>query len=335
MNDDRIFNPRGLRHYRKKYSVTEARWGALILLGLVSIGGGVAWMGAHPPSNQFGDTSLQLNPGRAPVERGPLPEQLAAEGFAEANLASFDAESLYKKINGRADFFLERGFSKLTFLTLRHSNKANLTVDVEFYDMGDADNAISAYQGEKPADAASRTERGGRARLDRNALFLARGKFYVRAIGSAEDELITSQLKHLEARLFSHIAAGERPWSYAILVDALGVPEAEVSFVKENAFSFDFAQNVFTATLEQGEVFVLKAPSTEEAERLAERFREGFASLGEVQELEGRQWVQDRYLRQLSTAAAERDVVYGVRGAANGSDATATFKRLAAAVAGP
>jgi hypothetical protein len=40
--DDRVFNPHGRRHYRRTYSLTEVRVGALVLLGLGAVASYIA-----------------------------------------------------------------------------------------------------------------------------------------------------------------------------------------------------------------------------------------------------------------------------------------------------
>ena len=60
---------------------------------------------------------------------------LAAEGWKEGGISHFDAQNLYVKIDGRADFFLSRGFNQLSFVSLTNDARPGTAVDVEFYDM--------------------------------------------------------------------------------------------------------------------------------------------------------------------------------------------------------
>ncbi|HKC25279.1 MAG TPA: DUF6599 family protein, partial [Thermoanaerobaculia bacterium] len=106
-------NPHPYRHYRRTYSVAEVRagLGVLFLLGLVATW--VVWMGAHPDPALF--ESLVPKAGAASSSSAPsqLPTGLAPPGWKTAPPAVFDASNLYEKIDGRAEFFLSRGFRSL------------------------------------------------------------------------------------------------------------------------------------------------------------------------------------------------------------------------------
>jgi hypothetical protein len=335
MSSDRVFNPRGLRHYRRTYSTREVRWGGLVVMSLAAIAGWIAWRGANPDPSLFGDPSLVMTTTPVAVDRGELPEDLAGEGWREAGLSRFDADSLYKKIDGRADFFLERGFEQLTFLSLAHETDALSTIDVEIYDLGQPENALSAFDGEKPDEARVQTEAGARWRSDPNALFIARGKLYVRAIGSTQSDTITNQLLRLKDRLLSTVTQGERPWAYAILLDEMKIDEEKISFVKENAFSFAFAKEVYTAMLDDSGTEVFLTRASEAPERVIAQYEQGFSSLGErvgTDTEADEPWFRDRYLGQLSAVRRSGNVIYGVRGAADLDKGTQLLQQIAAAM---
>lgn len=313
-NTDRLINPRGRKHYRRSYSLTEVRIGVVILLGLGGFAGWVAYEGAHPPDDLFANTPDLLDPGSAPIERGPLPEGLAADGWKEGKLAAFDADNLYEKINGRAGYFTSKGFVSLLFLPLASEDANQDTIDLEVYDMGAAENAFGAYVGEKPDEIASTESAGVVWHRDRNALYMARGPYYIRAIGSQESPGVDGALAHLREALEGGLAAGERPWAHALLVDALGFEATQIEYAKENAMSFEFARNVYVARRgEDTELFVASAPDAEAAVAMAKEYVEGFTSYGEA--VEGGDWIKDQYLGAFSAVRTAGPLVIGVRGA--------------------
>jgi hypothetical protein len=142
-------------------------------------------------------------------------------------------------------------------------------------------------------------------------------------------------LKRIESRLSSRLESGEQSWAEAFFADTLGVASGEVTFERENAFSFEFAKNVYSAATGDGEsdFFVSLAEDHAAAQSLASEFVEGFASLGKKVEIEDGTWGKDRYLGALSTARVEGRIVYGVRFAATGADASTALERLREAVA--
>jgi len=363
----RVLNPRPFRVFRKSYSVAEAKAGAAVLLGLAILGGWVAWQGAHPDPGLFTDPAATATasvaiaePGgrRAPegpsplggfraeagpsatatttdIDRGALPASLAAPGWRERAVSRFDAENLYVKIDGRADFFLSRGFRSLAFVTLE--GPAGSAVDIELYDLGSAENALGAFSAERRPETKATSGGGTSWYVARNALFLARGPSYTRAIGSDESPAVLAQLERLRKALDAGIAAGEKPWTAALFGDALGLPPDRLQYTAENAFSFGFAKNVTSATLDDGEteLFVLPAGDASKAKALSAKFEEGFLSYGEKVEAAGASWVKDRYLSAFSRTVAAATMVVGVRGApdtAKGADALAKLERAVLAL---
>lgn len=365
----RVLNPRPFRVFRKSYSVTEAKVGAVVLLGLAALAAWVVWRGAHPDPGLFADPAAtavgsvaiaDVEGRRAPegpsvagasnadpsgaapsgaaataVDRGALPASLALPGWKERTVSRFDAENLYVKINGRADFFLSRGFRSLTFVTLE--GPSGTAVDVELYDLGSTENALGAFAAEKPPEAKASSSGGTSWYVARNALFLARGESYARAIGSDESPAVLAQLESLRKAFEGGIAAGEKPWTVALFADALGLPPDRLQYAAENAFSFGFAKNVTSATLDDGEteLFVLPAGDAAKAKALSAKFEEGFLSYGEKVAAAGASWVKDRYLSTFSRTVAAGTMVVGVRGAqdlAKGAEALARLEKAVLAL---
>ena len=367
----RVLNPRPFRVFRKTYRPGEAKAGAAVLGLLVLVAAWVAWRGAHPdpslvadPATAKGGASASIpeaegrrapdgpsvagsahgdvasapkdglpsaSAGR-PSDRGALPASLAAAGWTEGEPSRFDAENLYVKINGRADFFLVRGFRSLTFVTLSSADGA--VVDVELYDLGSPENALGAFAAERTPGAKVESGSGTSWYRARNALFLARGSSYARAIGSDESTAVLAQLSALRTAFEGGLAAGEKPWTVALFADALGLPPDRLQYTAENAFSFGFARNVTSATLDDGEteLFVLPAGDAAKAKELAARFEEGFLSYGERAEAAGASWVKDRYLSTYSRTLVAGTMVAGIRGAPDPARAAEALAKLEKAV---
>jgi hypothetical protein len=362
-SERRVLNPRPYRVFRKSWSTTEAKAGAVVLLLLALLAAWVAWRGAHPDPARLADPALLAGeaaqlpevegraapdgvsfagerdgggsaaaPAAPSADRGALPPALATEGWSEGPVARFDAANLYVKINGRADFFLSRGFRSLAFVTL--SGPEGATVDLELYDLGSAENALGAFAAERAPDAMATTERGTSWYVARNALFLARGSSYLRAIGSDESPAVLGRLAALRRAFETGLAAGEKPWTVALFGDALGLPQDRLQYTAENAFSFGFARNVTSATLDDGEteLFVVPAGDEAKATELAARFEEGFLSYGTKVEAAGATWVKDQYLDTFAQTVAAGTMVVGVKGASDPAKASALLGKLEKAV---
>ncbi|HVZ34990.1 MAG TPA: DUF6599 family protein, partial [Polyangiaceae bacterium] len=204
----RVFVRDGLRSYRRTYRKSEALWGAAIGLGLLGIVAWVSYRGAHPDPSLFdmsaalrtegaGNTAPQLNtvpqlnaapelvaaPSGGPAgsahasERGALPEGLGSAGFREGKVGAYTPENLYVKIDGRAEFFASFGVKSMHTITLESVAGDGASVDIELYDLGEARNALGAYQGERPPGMQSTVETGSTFHFDRNSGFLTRGSY--------------------------------------------------------------------------------------------------------------------------------------------------------------
>ena len=331
-DEERVF-VRARRHFRPRYSVAEARLGGAIVAALAAVAAWIAWRGAHPDPALTAAGPGLVRRSAVKADRGPLPAELAPVGWQEEKLAAFGPSDLYVKIDGREGYYKALGFERLYCATLSGPGGAP-TVDIELYDLGRAANALGAASGELPRDAAPEFQDGSLSFADRNALYLTRGRYYLRAIGSDASEAVRTALARVRERFLQSLPAERMPWSYA-LFGGLGVAPAKVSYLAENAFSFGFAANVHVGLLPDGEteVFVAPAADAAAARRLASRFEKGFSEYGEpLGSRGGVPWFKDRYLSRASAAGARGRVVYGVRGAADEKAGAALLERLGAAV---
>jgi hypothetical protein len=333
--EERIFVRDGRRHYRRTYSRAEPLWGLAVVVVLLAVLAWVLWKGAHPEPGLFEAPVIAGEQGGA-AARGPLPEGLAPPGWLEGKVSHFDAGNLYVKIDGRADYYLSLGFERLHFVSLASETDPERVVDIELFDQGSAANALGAYEGERSPGTETEMGASGLYHLDRNALFMTRGRFYARAIGAEESEAVRSLLLHLRERLVEGLPAEPLPWAYALFVGEMGLKPGGVSYSAENAFSFGFARDVYAALLEDGEteIFVVALGDEAQASELAERFTSGFRQYGKPtgSGKEPVRWSADRYIGTISGALALDSWVLGVRGAASLEGAQAAMTRLRRAV---
>lgn len=332
--EDRIFvRPR--KHFRARYSTREPGLGALVLLALAAVAAWVAWRGGRPdPELAAAPPGLERRgpPQAVAADRGPLPAGLAPPGWAEGKAASFGPQDLYVKIDGREGYYKSFGFQRLWCLALAGPG-GEPAIDLELYDLGEPANALGAAAGELPPGAAPELRDGTLSLLDKNALFLARGRHYLRAIGSADSEPVRQALALVRARVAAALPAGALPWSYALFLP-LGVPPAKVSYLAENAFSFSFADQVHVGLLADGEteLFATARPDAAAARRFATQLAKGFAEYGApLGRTGGVPWFKDKYLSRASAALAVGRLVVGVHGAADEPSGAALLGKLQAA----
>lgn len=329
---DRLLNPHRRRHFRRRWSTSEPRAGVVIVVLLLGMAAWVAWKGQHLDPARVAEATL-LDAGDRAVDRGPLPAGLAVEGYREGPLKAFDPQHLFEKINGRADFFKARGFVSLRAATLAHE-QPEATIDLEVYDMGSPDGARGTWLAEKAPGVEGYAEGGSSFHREENALFLARGPYYVRAVAASGGADVDRQLAALRTSLEASIAGAEAPWSHEVFVGGMGLDASKVGFVEENAFSFGFAKELHVVLLDDGEteVWITATEAPDAAASLADEFLEGFAQYGDRSDIDGIPWVVDRYIGGHSTAVAVGARVAGVKAAPTVEGARTQLDRLLAAV---
>ncbi len=349
-NEDRLFVRDGRKSYRRSYSFNEFRIGMAVLLALACVLAWVAWKGAHPdPDLLSSDADLLIKGGTIAVEgsaplgtsgsgqsnSSPLPSNLALPGWTVGNMSQFGWDNLYVKINGREDYYKSFGFERLYFVSILMDENQGTAVDIELYDLGSAANALGAYAGERSPGTRPDVTESGMGHLDRNALFLTRGAYYLRAIGSDESPEVLAELAHLRPLLENSLTGEPLPWGYALFVGSMGFDPGAVAYAPENAFSFGFANHVYSATLDDGdtEVFVVATRDGAGAEALAEQFHEGFMSYGtEAGTSGGIEWVKDRYVGTISGAGANGPWTIGVHAAPDLESAVEAYGSIRQAV---
>jgi len=325
--EDRIFVG-ARKHFRARYSTQEVGLGAVLLVCLGAIAAWVAWKGAHADPELF--ASAPLNRREPGADRGPIPAGIAPKGWQEQRVGEFNPDNLYVKIDGREGYYKSFGFKKLNCLTLVNGET---TIDLELYDLDRPANALGAALGEAPPGKRPLVKDGTLSLVDRNALYLVRGKYYLRAIASTE--AVKAELDALRDRFAAALPGGQMPFAYALFA-SLGVPPSKVTFEAENALSFDFAHEVYEASIDDDTViFVARRKQPQEAAALAAQFVKGFADYGaELGNRKGVRWFKDRYLKRVSTAGAAGNFVVGVYRASDEKAGAALYQKLIAAAGG-
>jgi len=131
------------------------------------------------------------------------------------------------------------------------------------------------------------------------------------------------------------LPAAELPWAYALFVGELGFDPGRISFTPENAYSLEFASNVYSALGDdkQTESFVIATPDPPAARVLAARFATGLLEYGTAAGTKlGVEWVKDRYIGAVSGARAEGAFVVGIYAAPDVESAVAALGSLIAGI---
>lgn len=117
----------------------------------------------------------------------PFPEPGVGGWQAPRRVERYTADDLYVKIDGRDGAYLKYHVVGLMFGSYSVADDAARTIDVYWYDMGTAANAVGMYESEKPPDTTS-VPFGRPGYQAGGAVFFCQGASYVQVLPSRPDE---------------------------------------------------------------------------------------------------------------------------------------------------
>lgn len=287
---------------RTDISVKESTIGAVLLLLVAGIGIAIYSKGQHFDPHLFAlDQSLLSE--QAPVRKevklversgegrvagvpssvatGPL-QGLAADGWRElGSVEFFTAETLYEKINGRAEQYLAYDATGMEFVALVGGE--GQFIDVFLYDMGGVENAFGIYAVERPEEA-QLVKLGRQGYRAESSYFFYKGNYYAQIIASDSSEEIGAVAEEIARVLAGRLEAGTgRVWG----IDAL--PEenrVSVQYFKRDALSLDFLRETYTAKYRSSDgewtAFVARHASQEEAAATMAKYLGYLGDYGEL-----------------------------------------------------
>lgn len=221
---------------------------------------------------------------------GLLPKLQTAEIAGPAQVRRFNADTLYEKIDGKAQLYLSYNFVELIFATY---TAGEASLDVYVYDMGQADNAFGIYKAEE-GEGAEAVEVGRNGYVSGASVFFWKGKHYVNVLAGGEEGSHGSdgsdEIRQMAVKLALAIAerladAGQNLWAEQVLPQADRVP-GSFEFRKSDAFGLDFLNDVFSAQYKIGDkeatLFITRHASPEQAGEVLKKYEAFGARYGKV-----------------------------------------------------
>jgi hypothetical protein len=234
---------------------------------LVLVVGGFVAAGARPGPPGLPEVQPEGPSGTLPLT--------SPSGWPRGAVESYDRDTLYEKINGKADAYLVYGLAGLRFAS--YANPADpdeAYVDVYAYDMGTPLDAFGMYRSQRTGRETA-ADIGDEGVDTGRALFARRGPYYLEVMASgprAEDEA-RALAGALADALSSDTPAVVPP---AFPTDGLRI----VRFERQGAFGVSTLRDAFVALYEDG-ASALLAEVDDPAAAVAEA-RDTFDFLGEA-----------------------------------------------------
>lgn len=251
----------------------------------------------------------------------PLPTLADEDLSGPGEIRPFNSDTLYEKIDGKAQLYLGYNFVQLLFTSYAAGESS---LDVYVYDMGQADNAFGIYKAEQ-SEGAEPAPVGRGGYFSGPSVFFWKGKYYVNVLAGGEDAGHggetgseeggeESPARQAALKLATAIAeqlrdTGQSLWAEQVL-PAEGRVEGSFEFRKSDAFNLDFLKDAFSAQYRQGEkeltLFVTRAASPEAAGEVYKQYEAFAGKYGKV--LETRQIGGAKVL--VSESSGTYDVVF-------------------------
>jgi uncharacterized protein DUF6599 len=173
--------------------------------------------------------------------------QLLPEGFANMTPSEhFDAETLYVKINGKAELYLPAGFTELTTLRFVSSSNENLWAEIYLYDMANPTGAFSVFSAQRRLDVENLSITRFAYR-SQNAVFFAKGKYYIEIVASAKNNILEKAILSTAKIISDALPTNDQAPPELDLFAKENLIDQSYKLITTDAFGFSGFNNVFIA----------------------------------------------------------------------------------------
>ncbi|MHC4492923.1 MAG: DUF6599 family protein [Planctomycetota bacterium] len=230
----------------------ERRVGYGLLLLLAALVGLFLLAGARP-----GPVGLPPPPSTA---RSALLPLTTPGGWPRGEIETYDAESLFEKINGKADAYLALDVEGLAFASYARPDDPSTYIDVYLYDMSAPLHAYGIYRAQRSGNEQA-LDAGEEAGAVGASVFLRKDRFYLEVIASGGDAAA-------EARALARAIAQALPAEHDPVTDPAYLPRAglqSVRYVRESGLGVEALTDAFLAVYADGAQVVVARPASPEA----------------------------------------------------------------------
>ncbi len=195
---------------------------------------------------------------------------------------SFTADTLFEKIDGRAELYLSAGVVGMRCRRLAMAAGADAWFEVFVYDMASGPNAFTVYSKQRRETA---EKIGELAYRTSNALYFVHGKYYVEIVAASDSEGVARAMSDYRERFISAVAVGDEAAAEEPALFPRQLLRAG-SISRSGADDFGIAgfDGVYTAVYDVGGVgvtaFISRRASPAEASELAKAYADYYRPFG-------------------------------------------------------
>ena len=239
------------RRQARPVSARERVLGFGLLALLAAVVATFAWSGQRP-----GPTALAAPPA---APEGPFP-LISPAGWPRGAIERYDVDTVFEKINGKADAYHALGFVELAFASYSRPDRPDLFVDAYLYDMEKPVQAYGIYRTQR--GVSERTiQAGDEASVSGAAAFARKDRFYLEVIASGPEAATEAQA--LAAAIADALPAKGAPVSDPEFLPREGLER--ITYVLENCLMVEALTDAFVAVYEDGSRIVVARPEAPDA----------------------------------------------------------------------
>lgn len=260
-------------------SKTETVISVLLLILLVLIAAGIFFKQFHYDAARV---DIALAVAELPVAELPVAEaaeagidfvSLLPAGFSKMTEAeTFERDTLYVKIDGKADLYLQSGFKKLSCLRFVSGEDEKLWAELYLYDMGTTRNAFAVFSVQRRPNASALALSRFSYEAE-NAVFFVSRMYYAEIIAADESEKLHNAILSVAQNVAKLFPAGPDLLGELKLFPEKDLVANSFKLHLTSTFGFGGLDNTFTAKYTLGDetitAFLSQRKNAEQASQLA------------------------------------------------------------------
>ena len=256
--------------------------GLIVLVTLAGVAVGVYFRQFHYDRSIYTPAELKTPDAVTAASRFvyALPDGLEPMTSAE----QFAPDTLYEKINGGAELFIEAGFVKLHCQRFQLIDQPDAWLELFVYDMGAPSNAFSVFGAQRP-DGGEAIDLTAHAYQVEGALFFCHGQYYVKVLPATKDaNLLTAAETMARSYVDLTVVVEEEGIDPASLFPAEGFVPDSLDLRQKDVFGCEKLNDVYLARYEIDGVavtaYVSSRQSDEDAKALADAYATFLTDMG-------------------------------------------------------
>lgn len=344
---EKVFNDRPRKVFRKRIPVAEITF-SVVFVGVV-IAMGAWFMGKEDdfdpserdisidvmqasvvednlyrkPFKPWVDPATAASASGPVVQTGAFPASILDGGWTlSSRYQDFTPESLYEKVNGAADQYINFGMEKAYFISIAKEAE-DLDIGIEVYDQGTFPNALGVFAAQRDLDQEV-MEKGGAYYFptEIGAIGIANSLYFKIAANQSGPAIQEKAEQLIDSFTEMASEAAEMPQTFMILSEGLDLPFDSIVYEKQDVFQFGFAKEFWFGQLTpdgMARYFLHESENPDGANELFSKLVENQLFDYELVEQTGtqavlkHQFLEDNYF----TVVKKGSWVYGIDGAAD------------------